>query len=559
MSRSSAPLALVIPAYRPDTRLLELLEALEPAPFPIVVVNDGSGEEFRPLFARCAALAGVEVIEHAVNLGKGAALRTGFNHALCRFPEAAGFVTADADGQHHAEDIRKVAAAFLEHSPKLVLGARQFRGGVPLRSRFGNQFTRGLFRLLHGVNLRDTQTGLRGVPRALAEAMLRSTAFGYEFELDMLIVARQLAISVEQVDIRTLYLEGNASSHFNPLLDSMRIYFVLLRFSAASLFTAACDNAVFYFALGLWGSPLPAQVCGRLIAAIVNFNLNRRMVFLFRGSGARVIARYAAVVAGSGALSYLSLISVHSLLGISYFPAKLLVETLLFLANFALQRDFVFSARRASSGATDWTTYYRKVPFTARLTRKYTTRSILEALRNAGFSADSKPVVAEFGGGNSCFLEAILDRFPVRAYHVVDTNPLGLDLLRRHNTPALILHQSDVRETRIPEPADLIFSVGLIEHFDPSGTSQVAAAHFDNARPGGWVLISFPYPTWLYRATRGFLELIGQWRFPDERPLQREEVLAATASMGDLVWERTLWPLLLTQHMMLFRARPDRV
>jgi glycosyltransferase involved in cell wall biosynthesis len=555
MSQPSPRVVVVIPAYRPDTRLLELLQALEPARFPIVVVNDGSGEGFRPLFARCAALPGVDVVEHAINLGKGAALRTGFNHALCRFPGASGIVTADADGQHHPDDVRRVAGAFLDHSSKLVLGARQFRGDVPLRSRFGNQFTRGLFRLLHGANLRDTQTGLRGIPRSLAEAMLRSTAFGYEFELDMLIVARQLAIPVEQVDIRTLYLEGNASSHFNPLLDSMRIYFVLLRFSAASLLTAACDNAVFYFALGLWGSPLPAQICGRFFAAIVNFNINRRMVFLFRGAGARVVARYAAVVAGSGALSYFSLISVHSMFGISYFPAKLLVETLLFLANFALQRDFVFSARRATSGATDWTTYYQSVPFTARLTRKYTTRSILEALRKAGFGAHSKPVVAEFGGGNSCFLDAILSRFPVRAYHVVDTNRLGLDLLRRHNTPSLVLHQSDVRETRIPEPADLIFSVGLIEHFDPPGTSQVTAAHFDNTRPGGWVLISFPYPTWLYRATRGFLELIGQWRFPDERPLRREEVLAATASMGDLVWERTLWPLMLTQHMMLFRTK----
>jgi hypothetical protein len=73
------------------------------------------------------------------------------------------------------------------------------------------------------------------------------------------------------------------------------------------------------------------------------------------------------------------------------------------------------------------------------------------------------------------------------------------------------------------------------------------------------VLISFPNPTWLYLASRGLLEFLGLWRFPDERPLRREEVLAAASGFGEPVWERTLRPLLLTQHMMLFRASNRQV
>jgi hypothetical protein len=244
--------------------------------------------------------------------------------------------------------------------------------------------------------------------------------------------------------------------------------------------------------------------------------------------------------------------AMHRHWGIPLFTAKLLVESSLFLINFLVQRDFVFI--NADARATDWTAYYQHVPWTARLTRRYTTRCLLEALDRSGLARTPPPVVAEFGGGNSCFADAIVRRFLPRAYHVVDTNPLGLDLLSRRRHPSLVLHAADVRDVRLSEPADVVFSVGLIEHFGSVGNSQVIAAHFDNAKPEGWVLISFPNPTWLYVASRGLLEFLGLWRFPDERPLRREEVLAAASGFGEPVWERTLWPLFLTQHMMLFRA-----
>jgi hypothetical protein len=162
--------------------------------------------------------------------------------------------------------------------------------------------------------------------------------------------------------------------------------------------------------------------------------------------------------------------------------------------------------------------------------------------------------VAEFGGGNSCFADAIVRRFLPRAYHVVDSNSLGLDLVRRRSHSIFVCHAADVRDIHLPERADVVLSVGLIEHFDQAENAKVVAAHFDNAKPGGWVLISFPNPTWLYRASRASLEFAGLWRFPDERPLRREDVLATASRFGELAWERTLWPLLLTQHMMLFRA-----
>src|SRR5689334_23087678 len=99
-------LAVVIPAYRPSAGLVDLVRSLSGRERnAIVVVDDGSGPEFAAVFAAAAALPNVELLRHAVNLGKGAALKTAFNHVLCVYPDLAGVVTADADGQHHPDDI----------------------------------------------------------------------------------------------------------------------------------------------------------------------------------------------------------------------------------------------------------------------------------------------------------------------------------------------------------------------------------------------------------------------------------------------------------------------
>lgn len=545
---------IVIPAFRPTEGLGPLLEALAADGLRVVLVDDGSGPDFEALFAQCEGLGNVDLVRHAANQGKGAALRTGFNHALLRWPDLRAIVTADADGQHLPVDVARVASHAAANPKSLVLGVRTFGESVPLRSRFGNHLTCTLFGLLYGVKLNDTQTGLRGIPQSLAVAMLKSSASGYEFELDMLITARRMSLEIEQVPIQTVYLAGNASSHFNPLFDSMRVYLVLLRFSAVSIVTAICDNAVFIAGINMGFNPLAAQATGRVLAGLVNFRLNRRLVFRSGDEASLAWLRYAALVMANGMISYLSLMSLHAMFDIPLVPAKLAVETLLFLANFALQRDFVFRSAPANPAATDWTAHYRRTPWTAKLTRRYTTHQVLKAFRRAGLGKGTQ-TIAEFGGGNSCFLAAIRTRFQIHRYHVVDTNKLGLDLVRQQQLPGVVLHETDAREAALSSTADVVFSIGLIEHFDPEGTEAITAAHFRNARPGGWVLISYPSPTLLYRVTRWLLEAAGVWRFPDERPLQRHEVLKAAAKHGELVWEQTLWPLLLTQNMMLFRAR----
>jgi len=343
--------AIVIPAYQPTEQLAELAADLSADRRDIVIVNDGSSPECEAVFASVAALPHVTVLAHAVNLGKGQALKTAFNHVLLNStPDAAGVVTADADGQHLAGDIRHVAERLeqLSGDRTLILGSRSFSGKVPLRSRFGNVMTRGVFRILIGRALTDTQTGLRGIPRSFLGELLQVSAGRYEFELEMLVRAAR-RMTIEELPIATVY--GTfATSHFSPLRDSLRIYFVFLRFLSLSLITAAIDYAAFAVVFTARRDILLSIVVARLIAGTFNFLANRSVVFRSRGNVAAEAAKYAALVVGLMLISYALISALVNVFHFNVYVSKVLVEGTLFVASFALQNLVVFSRSNSETG-----------------------------------------------------------------------------------------------------------------------------------------------------------------------------------------------------------------
>lgn len=337
---------ILIPAYEPGPALPQLVNALTKAPIPaIVVVDDGSGPQFEAIFDQVRGFACVTVLRHARNRGKGAALKTGIAYIIRQFPDAAGVVTVDADGQHHPEDILAVAARLDETPEAMILGARGFEGDIPLRSRFGNQLTRRVMRIVLGRDLSDTQTGLRAIPRALMDRLLEVPATGYEFELEMLVAAKHLGVEVLEQPIRTIYEPNNPSSHFHPLRDSTRIYFVLLRFSLVSLASAALDNVLFYAAIQAGAHLAAAQLGSRLISVAFNYAGVRRAAFHSREAHEVLLPRYLALVCANVVLSYLAIRGLTAALPLNLFAGKLVAETLLFFANFAIQRDFIFTRK----------------------------------------------------------------------------------------------------------------------------------------------------------------------------------------------------------------------
>ena len=201
-------LAALIPAYCPGVELTEIVKALTDSKVfdHVIIVDDGSEPEFAPLFVSLQALPRTTLLRHAANLGKGAALKTGINHALVEYPDLIGVVTADADGQHRPKDILLLAKTLQESPGMLIMGTRAFAGDVPLRSRIGNVLTRYIFRFLTGKQLSDTQTGLRGIPMALMRDLLSLRSNRYEFEMDMLILATQRHFSLLEVPIETIYI-----------------------------------------------------------------------------------------------------------------------------------------------------------------------------------------------------------------------------------------------------------------------------------------------------------------------------------------------------------------
>lgn len=334
-------LAVIIPALNPDRTLLTLVDQLAALGFShLLVVNDGSGSASVEIFEALASRSGVEVLHHAVNSGKGRALKTAFNHCLCHHPSLLGVVTADADGQHAPQDIARIATELL-NTNAVCLGVRQFSGKVPLRSQLGNSLTRGIFNFLYGGGVQDTQTGLRALPVSALAPLVTMAGERYEFETSMLIELITSKQALRQVPIQTIYIDGNRASHFNPLLDSMRIYFIFLRFFASSLVAAGVDLAAFAVTIALGGPLILALVVGRATAIGINFLVNSRFVFKKTGEP-WVLVRYLVVVVVLMALSYLLIRELQTHLLASPVLAKVIAESGLFLISFAIQRAFVF-------------------------------------------------------------------------------------------------------------------------------------------------------------------------------------------------------------------------
>ena len=206
--------------------------------------------------------------------------------------------------------------------------------------------------------------------------------------------------------------------------------------------------------------------------------------------------------------------------------------------------------------ATDWTRYYERPFVTAHLTRRITGRILAKMLAKAGFPAGGS--IIELGGGNSAFCAPLMRRLPASHYVAVDSNPRGAELFRSKHpgpeTEALCADIFALDASSVP-PADLVFSIGVVEHFSEDAAKTAVRRHFELAKPGGLVLVTFPSPTVSYRLIRRAAEALGLWRFPDERPIRLEDAAAHCAAHGEVLAKRLNRAILLTQGIVLVRRQ----
>ena len=341
MQNNASRVIVLIPAYKPDDRLTELVKELKDKNLDVLLVDDGGGQTFKKIFDDCRAL-GAEVAVHAVNQGKGRALKTGINAALLLWPDLSGIVTADADGQHTPTDILRLIEAMDQHENTLVLGSRAFTGNVPFKSLWGNRITRAVYALASGVKVGDTQTGLRGLPRCALEEMIRIDGERYEYEMNVLLKIRDMHLGVFEVPIETIYINDNAGSHFNPVRDAIRIYMVIFKYMFSAIASFAIDYALYWLCLGFGLASWLSYALARLVSSQVNYNLNKHTVFSGRGGKSSMLKYYALAVV-QGAIGAALVQVLPRFIPLPAGVIKIPVDLILFAFSFIIQRDYVFN------------------------------------------------------------------------------------------------------------------------------------------------------------------------------------------------------------------------
>ena len=352
----------LIPAYEPGEKLISLVHDLRDRGFEAVVVDDGSGMDYRDIFEKVSHDA--VVLTHPENRGKGAALRNGLSYILnymaydevARTPSGvrelsgrdAVIVTVDADGQHLPDDVLRVARIAGSRRDALVLGSRALDEDVPARSRFGNTVTRHVYSAVTGVRVHDTQTGLRAFSRDLIPALLEIEGDRYEYEINMLLTLAAEGYTIIEERIETVYEDNNSGSHFRTVRDSLRVYREILKFSASSLASFAIDYCMYAVLLAITGtlgmthSLVISNIGARLVSGTANYTMNRKLVFKSRTGFAKSAAQYVALAALILAGNTMVLSMLAGTFGMNSMIAKLITEMIFFVISWTVQKYVIF-------------------------------------------------------------------------------------------------------------------------------------------------------------------------------------------------------------------------
>ncbi len=352
---------IVIPALNPGSGLTEYIDSLKKRGYTdILVVDDGSRDEFRAVFDDIEGRDGCTVLRHDTNLGKGRALKDAMTYYLGNVAGDGfgGIITVDSDGQHTVEDVEKVANAMTASPEALILGARDFDNSyVPPKSKFGNKCTYYALKMFIGGNIHDTQTGLRGIPSGMIERFSSLSGERFEYETVMLIDAIRSGCKIVEVSIKTVYINDNSETHFRPVKDSVRIYSIILgtffKYILSSLSSFVVDYGLFcglFYMLSksslsdsrsIWIATVVSRICSSLF----NYTINKKIVFKSKRGPVTLVMYYIlCVLQMSASAALVSLINMQGLIPVQL--AKIVVDCVLFLASFRIQNSLIFKDKK---------------------------------------------------------------------------------------------------------------------------------------------------------------------------------------------------------------------
>lgn len=351
-------ISVILPSLNPDEKLIQVVKGLIEEGFDdIIIVNDGSDDKHLEPFKEAGQYSQVTILTHEVNKGKGRALKTAFSYCMEHRSDIDGVVTVDGDNQHRPSDIKACCEAMLENDIPVVLGCRDFTGkNVPPKSKIGNNITRFVFRFACGIKITDTQTGLRAFKAPLLPLLTQIKGERFEYETQMLLELNKRNIKFHEVTIETVYIEDNATTHFHPIRDSIKIYMVILKFIFSSIMSFLIDIALFTlleFVMGdrvePWVNVLVATAGARIISSVFNYVVNRNAVFESDVPVSKSMPKYYILCVVQAGISYGLVYLFSDILSTNEVLTsciKVVVDICLFLLSFQIQRRWVFASKR---------------------------------------------------------------------------------------------------------------------------------------------------------------------------------------------------------------------
>ncbi len=329
---------ILIPSYEPDDKLIKLVKKIDQEEFKIVVVDDGSGKDYKDIFKETEEYA--KVISYEPNKGKGHALKTGYKYIKETFKNDYIVITVDSDGQHRIEDAEKLCRYIEKNPESLALGMRIRNEKTPIRSKIGNSITKFVYRITTGLNVYDTQTGLRAFSDKLMDLMLEISGERFEYEMNVLLICAKKRIDIHEIKIETIYIENNAHSHFNTIKDSYLVYKEIIKFSLSSIISFIVDYLLFSIFTIIGLNITLSTIIARILSATLNFTINKNIVFKSQKNTPKALKEYAllaivVLILNVGIINLLALF-------MNKYIAKLITEIILFAFSLTIQKLVIF-------------------------------------------------------------------------------------------------------------------------------------------------------------------------------------------------------------------------
>jgi len=346
-------LIVVIPAYEPPQEFVDYAKTVSKIAKQLIVVNDGSNENYNKIFAEISEIKNAVYLTYPENHGKGYALKTAFKYCIDNFKDDDIVVTADCDGQHKLEDVINVYNATKTHLNAFVLGSRDHNHpNVPKKSKMGNKSIRNMFRIFYGLNLYDTQTGLRGCSIKVCRELAKVKGDRFDYEHAQLIYAKKNNIEVLETPIQTVYPENleDHVSHFRAFKDSMNVMGVMLKnlgaYFISSALSAILDVLIFYLLARIIlvdisaVNTLIATITARVGSSILNFILNYK--YVFNGMSKRSVVKYYILWTCQLGASYGIAFLFGNVIGFNLTVTKIIGDLILALLSYQIQQNWVF-------------------------------------------------------------------------------------------------------------------------------------------------------------------------------------------------------------------------